>query len=172
VGFYLFEAMVGTNRFRNIAGFVFPDGSARELNAVRAFQACARGQGVPSGFPFKKNDQKLPYSRSSAKEIAELILNWDAMELTPQNIVEHQGLLRWTFISLAWGGALGDRLGEVQKLNARAEAAHKAGDFETAKKTLSTLAKLAAELLVEHKFVSEDGTPVAFPQGPANDTSR
>ncbi len=163
VGFYLFEAMVGANRFRNIVGFVFPDGSARELKAVQAFQACAERQGVPVGRPFKENAQKLPYSISAARDIADLILNWDDIELTPENVVEHQGLLRWTFISLAWGGALGDHLNEAQELNAQAEAAQKKGDNKALRKTLSKLAKLAAELLVEHGFITEDGAPVAFP---------
>jgi len=164
VGFYLFEAMVGTNRFRNITGFVFPDGSARELEAIVAFQACARRQGVQADAPFKKSAEKLPYGKSSARDVADLILTWDSFELTPENVVEHRGLLRWTFISLAWGGALGDHIGEAQKLNAQADAAQKDGDTEALKATLSKLAKLAARLLVEHRFVTEDGTPVEYPE--------
>lgn len=172
VGFYLFEAMVGTNRFRNITGFVFPDGSARELEAVEAFQACARRQGVQADTLFRKSDEALPYSRSRAQEIADLVLNWDSIELTPENVVEHRGLLRWTFISLAWGGALGDHLSEAQELNAQADEAQTEGDSETLKKTLSKLAKMAAKLLVEYAFVAEDGTPVAFPQEPTSDINR
>lgn len=168
VGFYLFEAMVGTNRFRNITGFVFPDGSARELKAITAFQACAGRHGVVADTPFKQSTQKLPYSRSRAKEIADLVLKWDSIELTPENVVEHQGLLRWTFISLAWGGALGDHIAEAQNLNAQAEAAQKEGDHKVLKETLSKLATLAAKLLVEHGFITKAGTPVEFPKPEAS----
>ena len=105
-------------------------------------------------------------------DIADLVLNWDGIERSPENVVEHQGLLRWTFISLAWGGALGEHLGEAQKLNAQAEAAQKAGDTQALKETLSKLAKLAARLLVQHGFVTEDGTPAVFPEGPAGPSDR
>jgi hypothetical protein len=164
VGFYLFEATVGVNRFRNIAGLVFPDGTARELEAVEAFQACAKRQGSQVTRSLKVSDQSLPYSRSGAREVADLVLNWDRTELTPDNLAERRGLLRWTFISLAWGGALGDHMDEVQQLISEADTAQKEGDKQRLKETLSTLARLAATLLVQHGFITEEGTPVAFPQ--------
>jgi hypothetical protein len=172
VGFYLFEAMVGTNRFRRITGFVFPDGSARERSAVEAFQLCARRQGVQAKSQFMVSTEELPYMKAGAREFADLVLNWDGVELTPENIAERQGLLRWTFISLAWGGALGDHIGEAQKLSTRAESAQKEGDLETVKETLSELAQLAAQLLVEHEFVREDGRPVVFPEPITDDTKQ
>jgi hypothetical protein len=166
VGFYLFEAMVGTNRFRNIAGLIHPDGSARELDSVNALQACAKRQGIATNFTFQQSAQPIPYSRSSAREVVDLVLNWDEEEVTSTNLVERQGLLRWIFISLAWGEALGDKLGPVQKLNAEAEAAQNDGDIETANGKWSLLAELAADLLVQHAFIREDGTPVTYPLDP------
>jgi hypothetical protein len=160
IGFYLFEAMVGTNRFRNAAGFVFPDGSARELEPVQAFQQCARRQGVNASAPFTVNPGKLPYLKAGAREVADLVLNWNAVELTPENYAPREALLRWTLISLAWAGALEGHLDEAKRLGAEAEAAGKAGDVEGLREASSQLAALAAKLLVEHGFVDADGRPL------------
>jgi hypothetical protein len=52
------------------------------------------------------------------------------------------------------------------------EAAQREDDIEARNKTLSKLAKLAAELLVDHGFVEEDGAPVSRPVGPEGDANR
>lgn len=151
VGFYLFEAMVGVNRFGRIAGFVHPDGTARELAAVQAFQQCARRQGVAVDTVFRESPAPLPYLKAGAREVADLIRRWDAAGQPPEVLAHREGLLRWTLISLAWGGALkGEDLEEALRLNAAAEAARDAGPRSAA---LSMLAQLAARLLVEHQFV-------------------
>jgi hypothetical protein len=94
-----------------------------------------------------------------------MILNWDNVELTPDNIATRQGLLRWAIISLAWGGALAEDLDEVQKLHAQAEAAQKDGDTAALKQALAKLAQIAARLLVEHEFIKPDGTPLSSSDG-------
>jgi hypothetical protein len=155
VGFYLFEATSGTNRFRDVTGFFYPDGSAREMEPVRAFQALARRQGAAAEKEFSTSDRPVPYAKAGAREVADLILHWDDREMTLEDYPRRETLLRWTLISLAWGGALKDHLEQALKLRAEADAAKKAGDTEAVKDTLSKLARLAAKLLVEHEFVSE-----------------
>ncbi len=160
VGFYLFEAMVGVNRFHRIAGFVYPDGSVRESAAVHAFQDCARRQGVVAQASFREKPGELPYLKAGAGEVADLIRNWDAAEQTPETLAHREELLRWALISLAWGGALKEHLDEALGLKAEADAAQKAGDAQRRSAALSKLARLAARLLVEHEFVHPDGSPV------------
>jgi len=156
IGFYLFEAMIGTNRFRNVTGFCHPDGSVRELAPVRAFQECARRQGVGVSADYAVRPGGPPYPIAGAKEVTELVLNWDSKELTAENYVQREGLLRWTLISLAWGGALKDHIEEVQALKKKADAAQQAGDMEGLREVMSKLAGIAAELLVKHEFVEAD----------------
>jgi hypothetical protein len=153
IGFYLFEAMIGTNRFRNVTGFFYPDGTVREIEPVRAFQEYARRQGAQASATFSVRPEGPGYLQVDPKEVAELILNWDDLELTPANYSQHESLLRWTLISLAWGGALEGHLEEAQKLKAQADEAREAGNMEAMKESMSKLAKLAARLLVEHDFI-------------------
>ena len=124
--------------------------SRPNLDAVRDWGAWLRVAATRRAVDVLRRNRKREYSVG------------DNIELTPENVVEHRGLLRWTFISLAWGGALGDHLSKAQELNGQADAAQSVGDTETLKATLSKLAKMAASLLVEHRFVTEDGQPVAY----------
>jgi hypothetical protein len=170
IGFYLFEAMVGTNRFRHATGFVFPDGSARELEPVQAFQEYARRQGVKVWAQFPLNAGPLPYLKAGAREVADLVLNWDATELTPEDYAPREALLRWTLISLAWAGGLEGHLEEAKRLGAQADAAGNAGDVEGLREASSKLAGLAAKLLVEQGFVDADGRPVSVTGAKADQT--
>ena len=54
---------------------------------------------------------------------------WDNLGLTPQNYIQHEAILRWTWISLAWGGVGRDEVQQVQAWKAESEAAQKAGDI-------------------------------------------
>ena len=158
IGFYVFEAMVGSNRFNKITGFFYPDGSVRELAPVRAFVELAGRQGAQASDDFAVNPAGPGFPIIGEKEVADLIFHWDEREITPQNHAHRENVLRWTLISLAWGGALADHIDEAQSLNAKAKAALEAGDIEEMKRIWSRLAKMAAKLLVEHEFV-EHGTP-------------
>jgi len=153
IGFYVFEAMVGTNRFNKITGFFHPDGTVRELEPVRAFVELAGRQGVPASDDFPVNPAGPGFPIIGEKEVADLIFHWDEREITPQNFAHRENVLRWTLISLAWGNALTDDIDEVQSLSAKATAALEAGKIDEAKRIWSRLAKMAAKLLVEHEFV-------------------
>lgn len=168
VGFYLFEAMVGVNRFHRITGFVHPDGSVRELAAVKAFQECARRQGIATDASFREKPDELPYLKAGAQEVAELVRNWDAADQTPETLARREELLRWTLISLAWGGALKEHLDEALSLKAEADEAQKAGDAKRKSNALSKLAHMASRLLVEHEFVHPDGSPVILSKPSSN----
>ena len=172
VGFYLFEAMVGVNRFHRIAGFLFPDGSVREFEAARSFQECARRQGISIDTRHTQKPGELPYMKAGAVEAADLIRNWDSVQLTPENITHREGLLRWTLISLAWGGALSEHLDEALKLKAEADAARKNGNTEGVNKAFSKLASMAARLLIKHNFIGKDGTPISSPSPPTDAAKR
>jgi hypothetical protein len=153
VGFYVFEAMVGTNRFNQVTGFFYPDGSVRELKPVRAFAELARRQGAQASDDFPVNPDGPGFPVVGEKQAAQMIFDWDQQEITPQNQAHRQNVLRWTLISLAWGGALKDHIAEVQSLDAKAKTALEAGDVDEVKRIWSRLAKIAAKLLVEHEFV-------------------
>ena len=159
VGFHLFEGMIGTNRFRNITGFFYPDGTVREIDPVKAFQALAQRQGVDASSEYKLNSSELPYLNLGVDGITNLILHWEEKELTAENYTRHESLLRWTFISLAWGGVLGDHIEHVQAVKRRADDALKNGDMAEVKKSTSELASLAAKLLIEHKFIDAADHP-------------
>jgi hypothetical protein len=159
VGFYLFEAMVGTNRFRNITGFFYPDGSPREVAPIESFQALARRQGSTATGAFPAPSRQPPYQIAGIREVTNLILHWDQDELTPENYARREPLLTWTFISLAWGGALKDHLEQVQGLKQQVDAAVADGDMETVREATSQLAKIAAELLIRHGFIEAPEEP-------------
>jgi hypothetical protein len=106
------------------------------------------------------NPAQLPYLKAGAREVADLVLRWDAAELIPENYAPREALLRWTLISLAWAGALEGHLDEAKRLGAQADAAGKAGDVEGLREASSKLAELAARLLVEHGFVDAKARPL------------
>ena len=153
IGFYLFEAMIGTDRFRNMQGFFYPDGTIRDVEGVQAFQECARRQGATGLTQYAVSRRPLPYPVAGARQVAQMMSDWDSLELTPENFTQHEALLRWTLISLAWGGALGDHMQQVQAWKLEADAARKAGDMEKVKEATAKMAGLAARLLVEEGFV-------------------
>ncbi len=156
VGFYLFEAMVGANRFSNITGFFYPDGTVREVTPIEAFQSLAERQGVTPPGTFALPTRKPPYAVAGINEVTDLILHWDHRELTAENYAQREPLLTWTMISLAWGGVLKDHLPQVLEMRKHVDEAVKQGDFDEVKRLTSQLAALAARLLVEHEFVSKD----------------
>jgi len=153
IGFHLFEAMVGTNRFRNVCGFFHPDGTVRELEPVHAFQEVARQQGVRTTATFTARPGGPGFEKAGSKEVAELIRHWDPEELTVENYTQRETLLRWAFISLAWGGALGEHIEIAQKLGAEATEAQKSGDLPRLKRITAEMAELADKLLTQHGFV-------------------
>ncbi len=158
VGFYLFEAMVGKNRFSNITGFFYPDGTPREAGPVDAFQSLARRQGATPTATIPRPSRQPPYPIMDVKAITDLILHWDDRELTAESYAETEPFLTWTFISLAWAGVLDDQIQHVMDLKGQVETAARAGDLDEVKQLTSQLASLAAKLLVQHKFVVADAT--------------
>jgi hypothetical protein len=155
IGFYLFEAMIGSDRFRHAAGIVFPDGSVREGEPVRAFRDLARRQAVVAagGFPVRPGGRTFP--KAGGKEVAQMMRTWDRTELTRENYAAREAILRWTLISLAWGGALKDHMEQVTAIRERLEAANAADDLPGMGAAASELAALATKLIAEQGFDKE-----------------
>ncbi len=157
IGFYLFEAMIGSTRFNNVQGFFFPDGTVRDMEPVRMFQDLARKQGAkPEGrFVLKTGGPGyIPVlSKTSGAEVVNTIRNWDPKKVDKSTAAYYVALMRWTFISIAWGGGLKDHLKEAIARGQKVDAAEKAGDIEELRKLLTEAAVLAQKLLPEYDFI-------------------
>ncbi|GAG16326.1 unnamed protein product, partial [marine sediment metagenome] len=110
IGYYLFEAMIGSNRFRRFQGIVFPDGTVREMGPVTALQAHARKHGVHADGKFELKMGGEGYVTTNPKtdiaDVKRIILNWNDLEIVPANQEYYRTILQWTMISLAWAKAL------------------------------------------------------------------
>ena len=159
IGYYLFEAMIGSNRFRRFQGIVFPDGTVREMGPVTALQAHARKHGVHADGKFELKTGGEGYVTTNPKtdiaDVKRIILNWNDLEIGPANREYYRTILQWTMISLAWAKALSPEDGQsAQELRAEAAKAEKKGDVKRVKQIYSNIAALAAKRLREHGFVS------------------
>ena len=159
IGFSLFEASIGSTRFKHVQGFFFPDGSVRDPEGVEAFMSHARSQGATADreLTVKRADEPgyVPAStdKTRQEEVVEILLQWEQQDLSEDRIHYYTELLRWTYISLAWGGALEGRVEEALESGKKLEEATQAGDIETVREILTGQALLARDLLKTNGFI-------------------
>ena len=159
IGFSLFEASIGSTRFKHLQGFFFPDGSVRDREGVEAFMAHARSQGAVADrvLRVKTADEQgyVPSStaKTRAEEVVEILLRWEEQDLSEDRLHYYTELLRWTYISLAWGGGLEGRVEEAVESGKELDEATQAGDVETVRAILTEQALLARDLLKANGFI-------------------
>ena len=91
--------------------------------------------------------------KTRQEEVVEILLQWEQQDLSEDRIHYYTELLRWTYISLAWGGGLEGRVEEALERGKKLEEATQAGDLETVRKILTEQALIARELLDANGFI-------------------
>ena len=159
IGFSLFEASIGSTRFKHVQGFFFPDGSVRDREGVEAFMAHARSQGATADRELTVKSADEPgyvpaaIDKTRLEEVVEILLQWEQQDLSEDRIHYYTELLRWTYISLAWGGGLEGRVEEALERGTKLEEAKQAGDVETVRAILTEQALIARDLLKANGFI-------------------
>ncbi|MCY4593473.1 MAG: hypothetical protein OXC19_01580 [Bryobacterales bacterium] len=159
IGFFLSEASIGSTRFKHVQGFFFPDGSVRDREGVEAFMAHARAQGALADRELRVKTADEPgyvpvsTTKTRVEEVVEILLRWEEQDLSEDRLHYYTELLRWTDISLAWGGGLEGRVEEALESGKALEEATQAGDIETVRAILTKQALLARDLLKANDFI-------------------
>ena len=91
--------------------------------------------------------------KTRQEEVVEILLRWEQQDLSEDRIHYYTELLRWTYISLAWGGGLEGRLEEAVEKGKKLEEATQAGNIETVREILTEQALLARDLLKANGFI-------------------
>ena len=91
--------------------------------------------------------------KTRQEEVVKILLQWEQQDLSEDRIHYYTELLRWTYISLAWGGGLEGRVEEALERGKKLEEATQAGDLETVRKILTEQALIARELLDANGFI-------------------